>query len=177
MTSYRDARRGLPPIASEPQAATLQIGAPAPMFSYLATDGQWHRFDEQLKSGAALILFAPSEAELSAVQRLYPVFQELGVTPVAILDLPTRGTSAVSRRLALDLPVLSDPMCAIAGLYHSVDPSNSRHAASYFVIDRKRVLRAMYFGPFPPAELLLASAARCLGKPLPPSVFSSGGDR
>ena len=55
------------------------------------------------------------------MQRLAPAFEELGVRPVTVLDLPTRGTLATSRRLGITTPLVSDPMSAIASLYHSVN--------------------------------------------------------
>src|SRR5262245_3437186 len=172
-TVHRDDPRRMIPVATEPQAATIQVGGPAPMFSYIASDGRWHRSDELLLRGAVLMLIAPSERDLVAIEKLRDAFEETGITPVAILDLPSHGATAMTRKLSIQTPLVSDPMCAIAGLYHSLDPSTARHAPSYFVIDRSRTLRAMYYGPFPPAEMLLASSARCLGRPLPESVFSS----
>jgi peroxiredoxin len=170
-------RRQLPPSSAEPEAAALQVGWPAPMFSYLGVDGRWHRSDELLSHGPVLVMFGPSDSDLTDIQRLAPAFNELGVRPIAILDLPTRGTSALSRKLGLSAQLVSDPMSAIAGLYHTVDAATGRHSPSYFLIDSRRTLRAMYFGPLPPAELLVATAARGLGRPLPPSLFSTSDER
>ena len=166
-------RHGLTPLSPEPEAATLQVSGPAPMFSYIGTDGRWHRSDEFLSRGPMIVVFAPAEDDLVAIQHLSRVFDDLGVRPVAVLDLPTRGTAALTRKLQLTTALVSDPMSAIAGLYHSVDPATGEHAQAYFVIDSRRTLRAMYFGPLPPAELLVASAARGLGRPLPASLFST----
>jgi peroxiredoxin len=166
-------RRTLSPMSTEPEAATLQVSGPAPMFSYIATDGRWHRSDELLSRGPVLVVFAPAEDDLVAIQRLAHAFDDLGVRPVAVLDLPTRGTAALTRRLQLTTALVSDPMSAIAGLYHSLDPTTGQHAPAYFVIDSRRTLRAMYYGPLPPAELLVACAARSLGRPLPPSLFTT----
>ena len=170
-------RLTLAPLPPEPDAATLQVAAPAPMFSYLGGDGRWHRSDELLARGPIMVLFAAGENDLVAAQRLAPAFDELGVRPVAVLNLPTRGTAALTRKLGISLTLVSDPMSAIAGLYHSVQPSTGQHAPAYFVIDARRRLRAMYYGPLPPPELLVASAARSLGRPLPMSVFTSSAER
>ena len=171
------ARPSLQLQSVEPEAATLQVAGPAPMFSYLAGDGRWHRSDELLQGGAVIVVFAPSDEDLVGLQRLAPAFDELGVRPVVVLNLATRGSAAQSRRLGLTASLVSDPMCAIADLYHSIDPATGRNAPSYFVIDSQRTLRAMYFGPLPPAELLVATSARCLGRPLPQSVFTSSDER
>jgi peroxiredoxin len=169
-------RRSQTPTSAEPEAATLQIGCPAPMFSHIAGDGRWHRSDELLSRGPILMLFAPGEDGLITIQKLTPAFEELGVRPVAVLDLPTRSTLTMTRKLGLTYTLVSDPMSAIAGLYHTVETGTGRNAPSYFVIDSGRKLRAMYFGPLPPVELVVASAARSLGRPLPTSVFSSTDD-
>ena len=163
--------RVLAPLSVEPGAATLQVASQAPMFSYIGAEGRWHRSDELLSHGPIIILFAPEDRDLAAVEHLAAAFAELGVRPIAVMDMPTRGTSAVSRRLKLTTTLVSDPMSAIANLYHSVDVRTGRHAAAYFVVDSHRVLRAMHFGPLPPAELMLASAARCLGRPLPEATL------
>ncbi len=168
-----DARHTMSPLSPEPDAATLLIGSPAPMFSFIAADGRWHRSDELLGAGPVIAIFEPTEADLAEVQRLAPAFAELGVRPVAVLDLPTRGIASVTRKLSLTLPLVSDPMSAIADLYHSIDPGTGERVQAYFVIDGHATLRAMYYGPMPPAELLVATAARCLGRPLPPSLFST----
>jgi len=175
MTSTPATDRGgyLSPLSAEPEAATLQVSAPAPMFSYIGGDGAWHRAEDLLSRGPVLLVFAADDDELRAVQKYAPAFQELGVRPVAVMDLPTRGTAALTRRLSLTTTLVSDPMSAIAGLYHSIDRASGAHAPAYFVIDTRRTVRAMYYGPLPPAELLLATAARSLGRPLPASVFSS----
>jgi peroxiredoxin len=176
-SARRDDPRRMVPVATDPQAATIQVGGPAPMFSFIAADGRWHRSDELVLRGAVLMLIAPADDDLVAIEKLRAAFVEMGITPVAILNLPTRGTAALSRKLSVETTLVSDPMCAIGGLYHSLDPSTMRDAPSYFVIDRSRTLRAMYYGPFPPAEMLLATSARSLGRPLPESVFSSSSDQ
>jgi peroxiredoxin len=170
-------RATVSPLSAEPEAATLQLASPAPMFSFIGADGRWHRSDELFSRGAVIVLFGADESDLAAIQRMTPAFDELGVRPVAVLDLPTRGTAALTRKLGLSLSLVSDPMSAIAGLYHSADPATGRNAPAYFVIDSRHVLRALYFGPLPPPELLVASAARALGRPLPSSIFTSSDER
>src|SRR5258706_6648539 len=107
-------RRAVSPISPEPEAATLQVGEPAPMFSYLGADGRWHKSDELLTYGPVLLIFGPTDDDLVAVQKRHLAFEELGVRPVAVLDMPTRGTAALTRKLGLTAPLVSDPMSAIA---------------------------------------------------------------
>ena len=42
-----------------------------------------------------------------------------------------------------------------------------------YAIGNERSLRAMYYGPLPAPEILLATAARSLGRALPSSAFTS----
>jgi peroxiredoxin len=173
-TTHGDA---IVPQSTEPAATALQVSAPAPMFSYIGADGAWHRAEDLLSRGPVLLVFAAEDEDLRAVQKLAPAFDELGVRPVAVMDLPTRGTSALTRRLGITTTLVSDPMSAIAGLYRTLDPTTGAHSPAYFVIDTRRTVRAMYYGPLPPAELLVATAARGLGRPLPPSVFTTSDER
>lgn len=165
-------RRALQPRAADPTSATLNVGDPAPGFSYMGNDGGWHRFDDLVASGPLLLFFGASEKDLTAIDEYCPAFREMGVMPVAVLRQPTRGTRAIAKRLGLESQLLADPMSAIAGLYNSIDPGSGGPAGSYFILDEHGQIRAMRYGPLPPPEMLLASAARALGRPLPSSVLS-----
>lgn len=171
--SHVETPRSFSPAFTEPEAAPLQIGASAPMFSFLGADGRWHRFEELLTLGSVVVIFAPTDDDLAGVQSYRESLEQIGVRAVPILDLPTRKTSALAKKLGYDGTLLSDPMSAIAGLYHTINATSGAHVASYFVIDGKRSLRAMYYGPLPAPEILLATAARSLGRPLPSSAFTS----
>jgi peroxiredoxin len=164
--------RALQPRAVEPASATLNVGDTAPAFSYMGNDGSWHHLDDLVADGALLLVFGASDRDLASIDEYSPAFRELGVTPVAILRMATRGTRATAKRLQLESRLLADPMCAIAGLYNSLDPTSCGPVSSYFVLDQGRRIRAMRYGPLPPPELLVASAARALGRPLPPSILS-----
>jgi len=176
--SREEARLPLSPVPVEPGPASLQIGSPAPTFSYLAAaDGRWHPFTEVLAQHDVVLVFAPTDDELAGFERERELFAQIGVQPVAVTDLSTRRTTALAKRLPYTGLLVSDPMAAIAGLFHSIDSTSGARVRSYFVIDTKLRLRAMYFGPIPPPELLAATAARSLGRPLPPSAFTSTTDR
>ncbi len=176
-TNHADPPRVFAPVSTEPEAATLQIGAPAPMFSYMGPDGRWYRSEELLTLGSVVVIFAPTDEDLVGLKRTREALDQIGVRTIPVLDLPTRKTTSLARRLAIEGTLVSDPMSAIAGLYHAVDRTSGTHVTSYFVVDGKRCLRAMYYGPLPSPETLLATAARSLGRPLPSSVFSTTDDR
>lgn len=176
--SREEVRLPLSPVPVEPGPASLQVGSPAPMFSYLAAaDGRWHPFSELLEQTDVVLVFAPTNDELAGFERQRELFAQIDIQPVAVTDLSTRKTTALAKRLPYTGLLVSDPMAAIAGLFHSIDSSNGQRLHSYFVIDKKLRLRAMYFGPIPSPELLAATAARSLGRALPPSAFTSTTDR
>ena len=165
------------PVPVEASGTVIQLGGPAPTFSYLAADGQWYRFQDLFNAHGVLLVFEPSDQDLADMERLRGAFNEMGVRPVPVLSGSTHSTARAARRAGYTGTVVSDPMQAIAGLYHSLSPSSRNPATAYFVIDAKRKLRAVYYGPMPPVELLLASAARGLGLPLPASMFTTTNDR
>jgi peroxiredoxin len=175
--SREEARLPLAPVPVEPGPASLQIGSPAPVFSYLAADGRWHSFADLLEHDDVVLVFAPTDEDLAGIERQRDLFEQIDIRPVAVTDLSTRRTTALAKRLPYSGLLVSDPMAAIASLFHSIDSGNGTRVRSYFVIDKKLRLRAMYFGPIPPSELLLATAARSLGRALPPSAFTTTTDR
>ena len=176
--SREEARLSLSPVPVEPGPASLQIGSPAPTFSYLAAaDGRWHPFTEVLGQNDVVLVFDPTDEELSGIERQRELFAQIGIQVVGVTDLSTRKTTSLAKRLPYSGLLVSDPMGAIASLFHSIDPSTGTRVNSYFVIDKKLRLRAMYFGPIPTPELLAATAARSLGRTLPPSAFTSTTDR
>ena len=170
-----ESTRTVQPVQMSPRSTPLVVGDPAPMFSFMAADGRWHRSEELMQRGPVLIVFGATAPDLRALGRLRDAFRELGVTPVAVFNLPTRSTRALADRLNLFGQALSDPMCAIAELYNSLDPANGKHAPSYFIVDGRRIIRALRHGTLPDASTLLGSSARCLGLPLPANALSQLG--
>jgi peroxiredoxin len=153
-------------VPGEAQSTRLIPGDRAPSFSYLTPDGAWHRSSE-LTQGPLLLVFGASVTDLEALEQERGRFLELGVTPVAVLDMRTGQAAKLSRRLKLSCAIVCDPLRAIADLYNSLDPWSLRHAPSYFVVDDRRVIRALSRGSIPPAVELLGESARALGKLLP----------
>ena len=170
-----DTPRTLRPILSETPSAWLDVGDRAPMFSYLAADNRWHRSEDLLADGPILLIFGADDSALTGLEHMKAMFEELGVRPVVVMNAATRTTQALAQRLGVTVAILSDPMCAIAGLYNSLDARSGRHAASYFVVDEKRTVRALFYGSLPQTQLLVGSCARALGRPLPPAMLSTYG--
>lgn len=153
---------------SSPQR--LQVGDTAPGFSYIGTDGQWHGFRQLFARGPVLLVFGARDEDLKGLDRMRPVLEDLGVHPVAVLDMRSGSAARLARRLELQCEVIADARCVIGGLYGSLDPDTQRHGASYFVLDETGKVRGAARGPLPSARKLVAISARSLGRPLPESA-------
>ena len=156
--------------AAEPVSKVLQVGDRAPAFSYLGTDGRWHRFADLAGQGPVLLVFGASDVDLKALESARPVFRDLGLLPVAVLDMRTGSAMTYGRRLGLTGPIITDPMLAVADLFNSINPVNLRHAPSFFVVDAGGTIRALRHGSLPPVTLMLGLSAHLLGRPLPESA-------
>ncbi len=155
----------------EPRTADLGVGQPAPMFSYLSTDGRWHKFSDLLDERPVLLVFGARSTELAALENARTVFDDMGVDVAVALDMRAGSAATLAKELELQGPIISDPKRAIASLYHSLMERSLRHAPSYFVVDTKRTIRALGYGSVPSPPQLIVISARGLGKPLPESAW------
>jgi len=161
--------------AAEPPTTRLIVGDEAPLFTYLGTEGGWRPFSELLSDGPVLLVFGAREGDLMALQQARPLFLELGVSPVVVLDRRASSTASLARRLNLSCPIIPDPMRAIADLYNTLDPRSLRPAPSFFVLDENHRIRVLSRGPLPSAVEMLSASARGLNRPLPESTWNSIG--
>jgi peroxiredoxin len=157
-------------VVVDPPETRLEVGDRAPAFSYLAPDGHWHRFSD-IASGPLLLVFGATDQELEEIADARSVFHDLGVTPVAVVDLRIGSAGALARRLNLPTSLITDPKRAIAALYNSLDPQSLAHSPSFFVLDEKRTIRALDHGPLPSAMEMLTVSAHSLGRALPRSAW------
>jgi peroxiredoxin len=158
--------------AQEPAEIRLIVGDRAPRFSYLDIGGQWKQFSDLSTGSALLLIFGASESDLVAIEEKRQVFQELGVTPVAVVDGRSTSMRALQRRQAFTGPIITDPKRAIGGLFNSLDPRSLTHAPSFFVLDEKRRIRALGHGALPSPIRMLSLSASSLGRALPKSAWS-----
>lgn len=159
-------------VAADPPATRLLVGDDAPAFSYMGVDGDWHRSADLCADRPVLLVFGAREENLVELERSRQLFQDLGVTPVVVLDRRTGAVNSVAKRLGLTSNLVADPKCAIADLYNSIDPLNHRHSPSFFVLDQNRTIRAIGHGELPTSIQMLILSARGLGLPLPESAWS-----
>ena len=164
-------------MAAEPPVTFLKEGDRAPLFSYLGTDGKWHKFSELISQNAVLLVFGATDPELNALEAARPGFDDLGIKTIAVVDMRASAAARLSERLHLSTPLISDPMRAIGQIYNCLDPVHQRHSPSFFVLDNRRTIRAIGRGSIPPAVRLLAVSANALGKELPSSQWTPESDR
>jgi peroxiredoxin len=160
------ARAPLDLIGPEPPVAWVSGGEHAPNVSWQSEDGQWIHLSDLRAHGSVLLVIAPHEPELAALQRERGRLMDIDVLPVAVLDRRTGTTFALARRLGLDYVVVPDPLGVVAEQFNALDP-DSRHAApAWFVIDSRGVVRAVGRGPLPMTGWS-SIAATALSLPLP----------
>jgi peroxiredoxin len=158
--------------AAEAPATHLLVGDAAPSFSFHGADGAWHPFFDPSRQGALMLVFGARESDLLELESARELFRDLGVTPVVFMDRRTSGANRFAQRLGITSTIVSDPKCAIADLYNSIDPLSHRHAPSFFVLDERRTIRALGHGKLPSSMTILFLAAQGLGLPLPDSYWS-----
>jgi len=152
--------------APEPPLTEVKVGEPAPDFSYQSPDGRWRNLHDLLAQGPVLLVFGGDDVVLGTLEHERDRLLDLGVIPVAILDVrPGTAWSAV-RRLHLRYSVLADPQRVIGAQFNIVDPATRRHLPGWFVIDRSRTVRGLERGRLPDDEYP-ALASKSLGIPLP----------
>jgi len=149
----------------EPPTTEVRIGDAAPDFSYQAFDGRWRRLHELRAQGPVLLVFVPDENELRLMERERARLLDLGVVPVAVVDVSPRATHGLVLKLGLRFSVLSDPRSVIAEQFNAIDGRTHATSAAWFLLDEKGMVRALGRGTFPDAPV--AMAAEALGRPAP----------
>jgi len=148
----------------------LQVGDPAPGFSYIGLDGRWHGFRQLFAHGPVLLVFGARDEDLRALDRTRQVLVDLGVHAVAVLDMRSGSATRLVKRLEFQCDVIVDSQCVIGGLYGSLDPDTQRHGPSYFVLDETGRVRGVGRGTLPAPRKLVAISAKSLGRALPESA-------
>ena len=133
----------LTPSATEPQAAPVRPGDPAPAVTFQTADGASLTLRDLLEQGHALLVFAPGDDALRALQQERARLLDLGVVPVAVLDARAGAARARRARLGLTFVVASDARRIVASQFNLVDDAAQRVAPSWFVVDRGGRVRAL----------------------------------
>ncbi len=126
---------------------TLPIGQPAPDFTLPSTGGKDVTLSSFRGKETVLVAFFPAAftgvctAELCSFSEDYARFQSAGtrVLPVSVDNVPSLGAFKEKERMTVDL--LSDFFRATARKYGVLDEAKGTAKRSYFLVDRKGVLR------------------------------------
>jgi peroxiredoxin len=159
-------------VPPEPPPVEVQVGDPAPNFSYQGFDGRWMRLHHLLDQGPVLLVIAPGQEELRRLEQERESLLDLGVIPVAIVDLRSGAARSLAQRLGLRYTVISDQRRVIASLFNVVH--DGRVAPSWFVIDRQGKVRGLLRGRIPAFDYPQL-CARVLALPLPGATLPSLG--
>jgi peroxiredoxin len=157
---------------AEPPAVEIQVGDPAPNFSYQGFDGRWMRLHHLLDQGPVLLVFDPGRDILSRLEEERESLLDLGVVPVAVVDSRPGAARSLAQRMGLRFTVLSDERLVIASQFNAVQ--STVLVPSWFVLDHHGKVRGLGRGRLPSAEYPRL-CARALSLPLPGAVMPSVG--
>jgi len=152
--------------AAEPAPVIIESGDPAPDFSYQAESGEWFSLHRLLEQGSVMLVFAPAESTLRALESERDSLYGVEVIPVAVIDRRPSAAAALARRLGLGFPVLADPQSVIASQFNLLGPPTVRPRPAWFVVDRTGQVRALRRGKLPEGGFLrLACDALAIPSP------------
>ncbi len=152
-------------VGANADYAIVGIGTQAPEFSF-AAQGCTLRLRDLRAQGSVLLLFAPDDARLVALERERAQLLAIGVVPVAVLDQRAGACAATARRLGVGYSIVPDPRRVIGAQFNALDPSSRADAPAWFVLDRSgRVCDLAHLAW--PGRPWTEVAARALGLPGP----------
>ena len=133
-----------PPAAATPAAVPARpaVGALAPDFLYESKEYLWQSLHNMLEQGDVLLVFAPGDDVLLALERDRETLLRAGIVPVAVVGRHESDVWHAVTRLDLGYSLLSDPRNAIAEQFGALDPATRAPAPAWFVVDRARRVRA-----------------------------------
>lgn len=126
----------LAPAGAEPPVTVVMTGDPAPDVSWDGPGSRPQRLRDLRAQGHVLLVFAPSDAQLQALERDRDRLLDLRVLPVAVLDRGARATESLARRLGLHFTLVPDPRDVVASQFNTLDPLTHRSTPAWFVVDR-----------------------------------------
>ena len=154
------------PAATEPPAAVVMAGDPAPDVTWEGLASRPQRLRDLRAQGHVLLVFSPTEAQLRALERDRERLLDLRVLPAAVLDRSTTGVERLARRLGLHFVLIPDPRNVIASQFNTLDPATHRATPAWFVVDRSGRVRGFDRTGVPESGYpRLAAAALVLASP------------
>ena len=134
---------------SVPRPDDLAVGQPAPDFDYLSTPYGWRRFRDECAQRPVLLVIAPSEADLVALERDRAALAIRGVTPMAVLRRRDGENWKTISRLKLGFALFSDPHGVVPVLFDVRDSATGESEPAWFLVARGGGLLAFARGELP----------------------------
>jgi peroxiredoxin len=157
-----DLRQYSGPSEPEPPNTPVAAGDPAPDFSFETSDHRWYHLRDLLVQGSVMLVFAPTDAQMRALESERDALLAKGILPVAVLDRRDGQSWSTPDRLKLHYHVLADSRGVIAAQFNLVDTNTHRTMPGWFVVDRSGRVRGLRRETLPDAGYVPV-AARALG--------------
>ena len=153
------------PTGTNAEYSFVTRGDDAPDFSYEAAGGRWLRLRDLRAQGHVLLVIAPDDERLRALERERRALLALGVVPVAVLDMKSSRCRSIAERLQLGYTVVPDPQRVIGAQFNALEPRSRQDAPAWVVVDRKGRVRGLGRFEWPEAKWTQV-AATSLGLPV-----------
>ena len=126
----------------DPVEDTLDVGK-------LTSGSRWKALHDMLASGDVLLVFAPTDAQLLALESEADSLRAHGVFPVGVRQCTDAANRATIKHLGLSVRLMADPHAELAGDFRLATSSGSGTKPAWFVVDRKGRVRALSHQPLP----------------------------
>ena len=130
-----------PASVTEISYSPVQVGDPAPDFTWVGPDNLTHALHEALAQANVLLVLAPDDAVLQKLESEREDLAQIAVVPIAVLDARSKAAAARARRLGVHFLVVPDATHLIGSQFSQLEPSSGRLLPAWYAVDRKRVVR------------------------------------
>lgn len=130
-----------PTSVTEISFPPVQVGDPAPDFTWVGPDNQSHALHDALLQANVLVVFAPDDATLQRLEAERDDLAQIAVVPIAVLDARAKAAANRARRLGVHFLLVPDATRLIGSQFSQLEPSSGRLLPGWYAIDKKRVVR------------------------------------
>jgi peroxiredoxin len=134
---------GLGSQSYEPPVAEVVAGSQAPDVSWQDARSRWVHLSDLLQYGHALLVFAPTEADMRTLESERDALLDLGIVPVVVLQHTGNTSRSIARRLQLTYTVIPDSRGVIASQFNLLDMRTRSSYPGWFVVDRRGRVRGL----------------------------------
>ena len=130
-----------PASVTEISFPPVQVGDPAPDFTWVGPDNLTHALHDVLLQANVLLVFAPDDATLQKLESERDEMAQIAVVPVAVLDARGKTAANRARRLGVHFLVVPDATHLIGSQFSQLEASSGRLLPAWYAVDRKRMVR------------------------------------